>query len=259
MKTHDATVVTLVNLKGGCGKTTTSINLSYGLAGDGYRTLLIDHDPQKNATVSTGVCIGAKTTLYDAIVNGEPLPHYKVVKNLDIVPSDERLFNLDKDLANIKGRNSRLANLIEPIKKEFDVIVIDCPPNNGIASNGSLIAADHVLIPAEAALFSLQGIKKMELAIEAARHYNSKLQMLGIVITRYRKSKDHEFALAEVRGLYGDKVFGSIIREASCISAAQLARTSVFEYAPRSNGSADYTSLLDEIIVRLDLERYGRE
>lgn len=249
----EAKVITFGIYKGGSGKTSNALNVSFGLAKAGNKVLMIDQDPQGNLTTSTGKNFSGVRTLYDAMIEGRNLPFYNVADNVFITPADPRLLNIDNELARTTGRNSRLAALINPVKKSFDYIVVDCPPNNGIASNGGLMAGDYLLIPAEAAVFSLRGIAMMYEAVECAIASNSHIRILGIVITRYKKSNDKDFSVAEIRGTYGHDVLNTIIRETVSISAAQLARRSVFDFAPKSIGATDYGALVDEIIEKLKI------
>lgn len=246
------TTIAIANFKGGVAKTTSTINLAGIFQRKGYKVLVIDHDPQGNLTSGFGIGINENIrTLHEAIIDMNSLPIYSVRENLDIVPSDIRLSSIEKELRGTKGRVKRLAELLSQVKENYDIILIDCPPNHGVGSNSALVAADYVLIPMEATLFSIKGLKEMFETIEVAKGINKTIKILGIFITRFRKTKDKLNVLTELHERYPDIVLQAIIRDTTSVSAGQLARTDILTYDPRSKGAEDYINLANEIIDKL--------
>ena len=250
-----AITITIANFKGGVGKTTTLLNLAHEFVLRGFKVLIIDHDPQGNATSGLGVTVSPTLrTLSEALKDMKGLPCYVIEEKLHLVPTDERLTNIDNDLKDIKGRFGRLCQLIDAVRNQYDLIFIDCPPAHGMGTNGPLIAADKVLIPIETAMFSIRGLQEMYSTIEEAKSRNPSLSVLGILPTRHKmSSKDHRFVLAEVRQMFPNDILSTCIRDSTSISAAQLARTNIFEFLPKSNGAIDYRRLADEIARKLNI------
>lgn len=248
-----AITIAINNLKGGVGKTTTAINLSAELARTGYRTLIIDNDPQGNATSGLGVGLNDESrTLFEAIIDMQSLPCYTVRENLQLCPSDTRLSAIENKLQGTKGRVNRLKSLIETTQSNYDIIIIDSPPNHGTGTYSALVAADYVIVPMEATLFSVKGLKDMEMTLQIAQTYNSRLRLLGLLLTRFRKTIGHQAIVNEVMSRYPETIFTTIIKESAAISSAQLQRTDVVSYAPGSQGAAQYRAFTQEVLSRIN-------
>lgn len=252
--------IAITNFKGGVGKTTTTINLAHLFSRKGLKVLVIDHDSQGNATSGFGVSTDQGTrTLHDSLVDMKGLPIYKVADGIYLCPSDLRLTNIESELYGVKGRVRRLKQLLDEISEEYDVALIDCPPNHGIGSNSSLIAADEVLIPMEASLFSVKGVKDILSTIDIAKEYNNELHLLGMFVNRFRKTSDHIAILSELREKYPELVLNTVVRESSSISISQLNRMSITVARPKSIGALDFSHLADEISSKLNLNNNGYE
>ena len=250
----NAIIITVANFKGGVGKTTTVLNLAFAFVAKGLKVLIIDHDSQGNATMGLGVKVSSELrTIKEALEDMQGLPCYQINERLSLVPSDIRLSTIEKDLHKVKGRYGRLRTLIDEIRNQFDIILIDCPPNHGMETNGPLLAAQWVIVPFETTLFSIRGLRDMYNTMDEARLRNPSLAVLGLLPVRHKNTKDHEFVLAETREMYPEDLLTSYIRESTTVSATQLARKNIFEYLPKSYGAKDYGSLAEEVLQKLNI------
>jgi chromosome partitioning protein len=248
-------IISISNNKGGTGKTTTAVNLASGLAFlKGYRVLLIDFDPQGNASIALEVDIENLDCSVQDLLTGK-VTDFKYLlwdrgENLKILPANNALKDIENELvSNIDGR-VRLRERLAPILNDFDYIIIDTPPTLGLFTQGPLIASTDVIIPVDVGFFSLQGIRHLLEDIEKIRsHYNPNLQIGGILLTKSDSrtilSKQVEQTL---RKNFRDKAFETIIRVNVDIIRSQIARKSIFAFDPTSTGAKDYSSLIAEIV-----------
>ena len=245
-------VIAIVNRRGGVGKTATAHAIGAGLTLRGYKVLFIDLDSQCNLTFDLGATTAPLTSM--EVLSGtatakEAIQH---AEGGDIIPASPSLAVADTALEGT-GKEHRLAEAIEPIKGNYDYIVIDTPPALGVLTINALTACNSAIIPAQAEVHSLQGIGLLYEAIQAVQKYtNPKLKIKGILITRYRGrailSKDMKENLEATAQQLKTKVFKTPIRECIAVAEAQASQKAIYSYAPRSNATKDYTDLIEEIL-----------
>jgi chromosome partitioning protein len=249
-------IVSIANQKGGVGKTTTAINLAAALALRGKRTLLIDLDPQANSTMSFLDMNTIVRTVYDAIADPAvtmtdiilPTP----VENLFIAPSRIALAKLEAKLVGEMDAHFRLKDKLEPIRKTYPQIVIDCPPTLGLLTVNALVASTHLLIPIQSSYFALEGTDDLLETIEKVRaRPNPALRILGVVITMH----DKRTALArdirsQIQKVFGGKVFKTVITKSVRLEESPAYKESIFTFAPDSTGATEYYRLCEEVIDR---------
>jgi chromosome partitioning protein len=249
-------IVSIANQKGGVGKTTTAINLAAALALRGKRTLLIDLDPQANSTMSFLDMNTIERSVYDAIADPAvtmtdiilPTP----VENLFIAPSRIALAKLEAKLVGEMDAHFRLKDKLEPIRKTYPQIVIDCPPTLGLLTVNALVASTHLLIPIQSSYFALEGTDDLLETIEKVRaRPNPALRILGVVITMH----DKRTALArdirsQIQKVFGGKVFKTVITKSVRLEESPAYKESIFTFAPDSTGATEYYRLCEEVIDR---------
>ncbi|HOO76344.1 MAG TPA: ParA family protein [bacterium] len=253
-------IIAVVNQKGGCGKTTTAVNLSACLAQRGERVLLIDLDQQFNATLALGAEPGAGRDVH-ALLTEEGRRAREMIQptgifNLEMIPSSLRLSGMDLDLAGKMGREVLLRRSLEEEKPRYDFIVMDCAPSLSLLTVNALAAADEVLIPVQTHYFALEGMKLLFKTINIVRKsVNAKLSVLGLLPTFYdRRSLISRDVLEGLRDFFGRRVLKTVIRTNAKLAEAPSAALPISFYAPRSRGARDYEELAEEI-----LEFVGRE
>ena len=249
-----AKTIAIANQKGGVGKTTTSINLASGLAYAGKKVLLIDFDPQGNA--STG--IGAKVSLdelsvYDAFLSDVDVN--SCIKKLqrpplDILPSNINLAGADLKLANMEQREHQLEKALAKIKPNYDYIIIDCPPSLGLLNTNALTAADSVIIPVQCEFFALEGVTQLLQTIRLTQKLNNPhLQIEGVLLTMFdRRTRLSADVAHDVNRHFKEKTFKTYIPRNIKISEAPSHHLSIFDYDMQCEGSKAYVSLAKEII-----------
>lgn len=250
-----AEIIVITNQKGGVGKSTTAEALAEGLYMQGYKTLLIDLDPQGSISLAARAD-KAIPTVYDLLVNkatAHEVTQYRT-QRVDIIPAGENLAKLDIELTAI-GKDHRLKEKIEPLVSGYNYIVIDTPPALGIITINALTAATGLIIPAQADLYSLQGIKQLYDTIGAVRMYtNSALSLRGILLTRHNSrsilSRDMSDSAKATATQIGTFVYDTVIRECVALKEAQASQQTIYKYAPKSNASQDYSSFVEEFIRR---------
>ena len=244
-------IIAIANNKGGVGKSTTTANLGAALAMKGKRVLVIDTDPQANLTAAL-LDIDEKpieVSIYDAMSGGTPLPIHNVSTNLDIVPADIALAAAEIDLVSRRAREFVLKKLLSPVVGNYDFILIDCAPSLGLITLNALSMANSVLIPLTGEALPMRGLAMLDNYIsDVVADLNPALHVGGVVVTRFNNRKLNTVVLSTIAERYGDKVLKSRIRENISVAEAPLAHCSIFEYAPDSNGAADYMALATEIL-----------
>ncbi len=244
-------VISISNHKGGVGKTTTTVNLGAGLANMGKKILLIDIDPQANLTQSLGIT-KPDTTIYEALKGTHKISPVEIYENLYLVPSTIDLAGAEMELNSEAGREFLLAEVIDPIRDDYDFIFIDCPPSLGLLTLNSFTAADEVIIPIQAHFLAIKGLTKiLEVINKIKRRLNPKLEISGVIITLYDKRKVlHRDVEETIKTYFQDKVYETKIRENIALAEAPTEGKDIFRYNPKSNGAEDYLNLCKEFLER---------
>ncbi|MFN3555471.1 MAG: ParA family protein [Bacteroidales bacterium] len=244
-------VIAISNHKGGVGKTTSAINIGAGLARKGKKVLLIDTDPQANLSQSLGIN-EHNPNLYSALKGLTPLDPLRIQKNLFLVPAIGELGGAELELSAEAGREFILRELIEPVKPNFDYILIDCPPSLGLLTINAFTASDEIFIPMQAQYLALQGIGKLLGLVEKIqKRLNPNLKISGIFITQFDRRKVlNRYVMDTLESHFSDKVFKTRIRNNVALAEAPNAGCDIFTYQETSNGAFDYQQLVKEILKR---------
>lgn len=245
-------IIAIINQKGGVGKSTTALALGAGLTLRGYRVLFVDLDAQGNLTYALGAESRGVTVMELLQQVNRPEEAIQQTNSGDLIASSPALSGADA-LIVATGKEYRLKEALEPLRGLYDYCVLDTPPALGILTVNALTACKGAIIPAQADIFSLQAIGNLSDTIETVRRYcNPELYIMGIVLTRYAArtiiSREVADVMEKVATGLNTKLYCTKIREATALKESQATRMSIFEYAPRSNASADYNGLIDEII-----------
>ena len=250
-------IITIANQKGGVGKTTTAFNLSAALAFLGKKALLIDVDPQAHSTVSSikdptqyeksiyDVLVDSNEKISDVIVQS-------IIPGLDVAISKISMAKLEPILLGELDAHFKLKDVLEPIRRKYDFIIIDTPPTLGLITINALVAASHILIPIQSSYLSLEGTDDLMDTIDKIRKLvNPRLEILGILITLHDKrtniAKD---VVSKIKNNFGSKVFQTIISKSVKLEESPAYKESIFTYAPYSVGSIQYKKLAQEVIKR---------
>lgn len=249
-------IISIINQKGGVGKSTTAVNLSAALSSKGKKVLLVDFDPQGNSTSGFGIeKEELEQCVYDALihnVSAEDLIHDTDCERVFVIPATIQLAGAEIELVSAMARETRLKELLAPVQNEFDYIFIDCPPSLGLLTINALAAADSVLIPIQCEYYALEGVTKLLESMRMVKErINRSLEVFGVLMTMY----DSRTSLAnqvvdEVRAYFGDKVFDTLVPRTVKISEAPSFGMPVIEYAPSNKGAIAYLALADEVIGR---------
>ncbi len=247
-------VLAITNQKGGVGKTTTAINLSASLAANDLKVLVIDSDPQGNCTSGLGV---AKTTdkpsLYHVILGDVPVQEAirpTDLEGLSIIPADKNLVGANLELVDLDQRETRLRSRIEPIRSEYDFILIDCPPALDLLTLNALMAADAVLVPIQCEFFALEGVSELMDTIDRVRDaFGHPLKIAGILLTMFDDRTNLTRQVAnDLREFFKDEVFKTIIPRSVRLAEAPSFGKPILTYDPRSKGAESYIKLAKEIL-----------
>ncbi len=254
-------IISIANQKGGVGKTTTAINLSAGLAVLEYKTLIIDADPQANATSGVGFDQKTiKTSIYECILN-EVNPKDIILQtktpNLDIIPAHIDLVGAEIELINMPNREKMMKVVLDKIKDEYDFIIIDCSPSLGLITVNALTASDSVIIPVQCEFFALEGLGKLLNTIKIVQsRLNPDLEIEGILLTMYDKRlRLSNQVVEDVRTHFQDMVFETIISRNTTLGEAPSFGESVIMYDAESKGAQSYLELAREVLQKNNMTR----
>lgn len=247
-------IIAVANQKGGVGKTTTSVNLAASLAIEEKKILLVDADPQGNATSGAGVKRGSfRKSLYHALVNDEPLVNITQATDLptlSVLPSDKNLAGAEIELVENDRREYRLKELLDDVKNYYDYIIIDCPPSLSLLTINGLTAADSLLVPVQCEYFALEGVTELfDTFARLRRGLNPQLTIEGLLLTMYDERTNLSAAVAtDLRDFYGQKVLQTIIPRNIRLAEAPSHGKPIILYDIRSKGAESYLQLAKEIL-----------
>jgi len=246
-------VVSLLNHKGGVGKTTSAINIGAGLVELGKRVLLLDLDPQANLTISLGIP-RQKHTIYEALRGEGELTPYTYKPNLDVITSSLDLSGAEMELINEAGREFILRELLSQVTDDYDYILIDCPPSLGLLTLNALTSSRYVLIPLQTEFLAVQGLAKIKQVIDKVKfRLNKQVEMVGVIATMYDSRRVlNRDVVDTIHKYFGDKVFSTYIRDNVALAEAPASRKDIFEYSPKSPGAVDYLALSREFLERME-------
>jgi chromosome partitioning protein len=247
-------VISVVNQKGGVGKTTTAVNLAAGLAEAGKFVLLVDLDPQGNATSGLGLKAEENDRgLYHAVMGQDRL--HDVIYNtahagLRVVPATPDLAGANVELVTVEGRESKLSDILSEIKHAYDYIIIDCPPSLGILTLNGLVAADHILIPVQAEYFALEGLGQLLKTIDLVRdNIKPSLNVMGAILTMFdNRNRLSEEVLQELYKYFPNTIFRSVIPRTVRLAEAPSYGKSIFHYEPSGKAAKAYERLTREVL-----------
>ncbi len=256
-------IISIANQKGGVGKTTTAINLSTILAKKGKKVLMIDADPQGNATSGVGVDKDVEISVYDLLVNdieAKDAIQKTEIRNLSICPSNINLAGAEVELVSMMSREYRLKEKLDTIKDDYDYIIIDCPPSLGLITLNSFTASDSVLIPVQCEYYALEGLGQLLNTINLVKkHLNKSLQVEGALLTMYdiRTNLSNQ-VVKEVKGYFGERVYKTVIPRNVRLSEAPSYGMPISVYDPKSKGAKSYEKFVKEFLKMNEQEVKGK-
>ncbi len=246
--------ISIINHKGGVGKTTSAANIGAYFAGKGHKTLLVDLDSQCNLTQHFGYYNPTKS-IYHAFADKEngKLPIMEINDKLFIVPSSREFEKMNTELVGRISWEAVLKRLLSPMESLFDYCLIDCPPSLGLITQNALVASRYTLIPIEAEFFSFNGIKSIVSALNEIKKVGHKLDIAGVFMTKYDKRKVISKTICkEVEEFFGSIYINTPVRDNIALSEAQSDGKDIFSYAPKSHGAIDYKKICDTLIKTLN-------
>lgn len=253
-----ARIISMVNQKGGVGKTTTTINLGASLAEHGRKVLLVDLDPQGALSAGLGITVNddSDLTVYDLMLDNETSIHNAIhqtnVDGLEVVPANIDLSAAEIQLVNEVGREQTLARALRPVRRDYDYIIIDCGPSLGLLAVNALAASHGVIIPMECEYFSLRGLALLTDTVEKVRdRINFDLEVIGILVTMFDRRTTHaREVMSRVVEVFGDRVFDTVITRTVRFPETSVAGEPINTWAPNSPGTQQYRNLALEVLER---------
>ncbi len=250
-------IISFANQKGGVGKTTSAVNIAASLGVLGYKVLLIDLDPQGNATSGVGIVKkNLKTTVFD-VLTSDTTAEEAIIKtrfdNLSVIPTNTTLARAEFELADVEEGEYIIKKKLENARKEYDYIIIDCPPSLGMLTVNAMTASDGVVIPMQCEFFALEGLSQLMFTISRIKtHYNKELNVTGILITMYNNRLILSMqVLNELRKHYADKLFETTISRNVKLSEAPSFGSPVYYHDKRSKGANEYMNIAKELAERI--------
>ena len=250
-------ILSLVNQKGGVGKTTSSVNIAVSMAAAEIRTLLIDFDPQANATTGVSNLIKKNNhTIYDVLMRGTDINKALIptqFDHLDVIISENDLVGAEIELVNVMAREYQLKSLIKKLKRKYEYIIVDCPPSLGLLTINALAASNAVLIPIQCEYYALEGLGQLLNTIRLVqKHINPKLSIAGVLLTMYDSRLNLSKEVAdEVREYFEEKLFNTVIHRNVRLGEAPSFGKPALLYDANSTGSQNYLSLVEELLNRV--------
>ena len=247
-------VIAIANQKGGVGKTTTAVNLAACLAQNGRKVLMLDEDPQGNATSGLGFDKrDIKKCVYDTLINDVPMKDvllHSDYENLDVIPATIQLAGAEIELVSLMNREGRLKNALERVKHDYDYVLIDCPPSLGLLTINALTAANSVLVPIQCEFYALEGVSQLMNTIKLVqRNLNPALKLEGVLMTMFdQRTNLSSDVVGEVRKYFNTKMYNTIIPRNVRLSEAPSHGQPVIVYDPKSKGAQVYSELAQEVL-----------
>lgn len=256
-------IVSIANQKGGVGKTTTSINLSTILAKKGKKVLMIDADPQGNASSGVGIEKETEESVYDILINDteiEQVVKKTNIKNLWVCPSNINLAGAEVELVSVMSREYRLKEKLDLIKDQYDYIIIDCPPSLGLITLNAFTASDSVLIPVQCEYYALEGLGQLINTINLVKkHLNKSIEIEGTLLTMYdARTNLSNQVVKEVKKYFNDKVYKNVIPRNVKLSEAPSYGMPISIYDPKSKGAKSYEKFVKEFLKNNEVDSKGK-
>jgi chromosome partitioning protein len=246
-------IIAIANQKGGVGKTTTAINISAYLGHYGYKTILIDMDPQSNSTSGMGYAQNnVNVSVYSLLIYNED-PNKALIEtpyaNLKLIPSSKQLSGAEVELVTVFKREFRLKDAIQKIEENYDFIIIDCPPSLGLLTINALAASKDIIIPIQCGYFALEGVAQLlNITDMVRRSLNARLEVEGVVMTMYSRSKLADGIIGEIKNHFGNKLYNSIIPKNVRLDESASHGKPIIKFEPNARGAKAYDELAKEII-----------
>ncbi len=248
-------VITIINHKGGTGKTTTTINLGKALQLKNYRVLLIDFDPQANLSQSLGQ-FQPESSIYASIIENKPLHIISIAENFSLIPAELNLAEAESKLLTHPEGYYRLKSVLDPTRESYDFILIDCPPSLALLTFNACFASTHVLIPVQSQFLATQGLHTIIDLLKTVQtgFINPNLRLLGLFLTMTERTVLSQSIAESLGKEYGKKLLNTVIRKNIALAECPAVGQDIFTYAPHSNGATDYQKLAEEVLTRLELD-----